>query len=305
MNQQKEENSNSQVSRRSLLRNAGLTGASIIGISGRGSANSTIEREITELEGRERAEFLRKARLDSNTWLIETTLRRDDLRPKVSKGKVIKVRNAHRDSDIKTEKYHLVLIPYEPVSYGSKGNTDREEAVLLWVDKRLPSIDLPQIISHKINNKITYKKPDQLERNDDVTGETTRTVVTTYTVKNGRVQSKTREADPSSPAGKDSIITSDVCCEVRSYNCEDISLWCYLGIAGSLAGTYWSCSVCLVDPTRVTCGKCAFIAVTSSGSTYGCLSDIDCEPQADCIDMTEVPVEERCSTCINIDHPNC
>lgn len=52
--------------------------------------------------------------------------------------------------------------------------------------------------------------------------------------------------------------------------CTDINWSCLLSIAGAWAGTFATCSSCLLDPSRLTCLSCASSAVSAAGTTLGC-----------------------------------
>lgn len=282
---------NGKISRREIMRSMGVTG-SVSLMSGTGIANeeSNIERTITELERSDTKQYIGQAQRDNGVRILDNRLKKEGYRPDPSNAEVRRVDDPDKDSTINHSRYHVVMIPY--LSGNDLAENEREETMLVWIDRSLDPLEVPPVLAHNI------READALS----IQNSNSEPEVKTYTIEDGSVEVKERTAEPGSPA----TLSSSCYCEVSTLDCESVGMWCYIALATAYAGTYWSCAACIPDPTRITCAKCAAAVVGAGASSIDCINNADCENVRECLPREHIPDgEDDCEVCVNVRYPNC
>lgn len=284
-----------KLSRRNILKSTGIAASAIIAPTTVGSTQTqpTIKREINELTGSARHKYINKAISDPEVENIIKEFKQDGWQPDESGATVYRVDKADEDSDLDFSRYHLASIPFQKPS-----KSQSESVQIFWSDKSLETVGFTLPIGFKLDRG--SGDGASIATRDTKSSP----VLTEYISKNGKIitDESVVEWDLGS-SGKKEITTQSCYCETKVLECEDLSIWCYISLAVSYAGTYWSCAACGVG-AWVACAKCAATVIGSGAGTIGCIENHECWEETLCRSYDEVE-RKPCRVCNNIHHPTC
>lgn len=287
----------SSVNRRDVIRSigvGGLVGSS--GIIGQARAESNtedeIKREVTELTGSTKRQYIDKALSDSDVTKLSEYLSQDGYKPNISDSKVHRTEGADKDSDLEFSVYHVVLILLE----NDELQRETASAAILWTDKSLKSEGVSTPLGMRVpEENATSSSPSaqtEIDSNPDTGFE--------YTIQDGEVNEESKPLTSDSPNFQ--ISSNDCYCQVPVVECEKIPWYCWVGIATSYVGVYGACAGCSVG-AFVACGYCLVAIAGSGASTYGCVAENNCWNTTTCV--TEEVVQDNPCWCEEVYHPNC
>ena len=287
------------VNRRSFVKALGATGA--IGLSGIGSAQAQasdeeIKREVNEVTGSDRQAYISMALSDSEVETITEELERDEWSPNTSDATVNRIDKADEDSDLNFSTYHVVHIPFEK-SVASQHSS--ESAGIVWTDKSIEEVGFTTPAA-----LVVEEEPEgnpSIATQDDEDGSPT---ALEYTVENGEIKEEKSDISSEETETESEGVTAQGCyCRVKRVKCDNVPLHCWVSLAASYAGTYWSCGACGVGAIPA-CGMCAVVVAGAGASSHGCLKNHDCRNVTVCRNRNQVN-RKPCRVCSNINHPNC
>jgi len=157
-----------------------------------------------------------------------------------------------------------------------KQNVDDEELIVIWIGNDTVGLDLPQhAVAHHIRKTADVNGSNGMQTGglfgwDEITVMKSEDGTVSEQEHDfhadGNLSSTDNNLDPGGGGGG-----SD-CCEVDveiganpSWSCMAFKI-----ISAGLSG--WSCSLCIIDPTRATCAICVIAAASTGISFYACVS---------------------------------
>jgi hypothetical protein len=265
------------------------------GIIGQARAESNteneIKREVTELTGSAKQQYINKVLSDSDVTKLSEYLSQDGYKPNISDSKVHRTEGADRNSDLEFSVYHVVLILLE------NDELQRETAspAILWTDKSLKSEGVSTPLGMRVpEQNATSSSPSaqtEIDSNPDTGFE--------YTIQDGEVNKESKPLTSNSPNRQ--ISSNDCYCQVPVVECEEIPWYCWVGIATNYVGVYGACGGCSVG-ALVACGYCLIAIAGSGASTYGCVAEHNCWNTTTYV--TEEVVQDNPCWCQKVYHSN-
>lgn len=290
--------SDNSMDRRSVLQKIGVAGVASTGIVGEAKAGETdkveIEREVHEVDGEARKDIIQKALSNSEVRQLISYVKQNEsgrYSPNKSDTIVHRIEKANKDSDLDFSEYYLAVVPLKETTRPAESN---EPSAVLWTSRSLESVGYTTPVLMEVSESEGLSGLNSSSTSNS-------TVAKRYTVEKGEIKENRVDNDvKSSSIQSDS--TDDCYCQVDSVECEDIPWYCWVSIAASFAGTYWSCGACGIG-YLIACGKCLVVVAGGSAGTYGCLKNHDCWETTRC--ATWEQVDSNPCVCNDVYHPNC
>lgn len=265
----------SEKSRREVLQGLGATGfASVFGASG-GLGSTT--RNINKLTGDERNGVIYQALTDPDARKIREYISKKGWTIDIGDTRAFEV-----ESDELSYKY--AVVPFEKTNRqrrhvedsGGTDTSNSRSAHILWFDTEFD--ELPSTLGHIAEE--VEKEAGAAAQSSDIQSHD----VTTIKTVDGEV---TTSSDDVSVEASSLTAQSSDGCEVEIVECDSWDWTCIVQIAAAEYTAVKVCGVCVLDPTKLSCGGCLAAIGLSLVTIHDCTNEHGKVVKDECYETTE------------------
>lgn len=256
-----------KFNRRSVLRTLGAGSiGTLASFSGSAVAKELESVESEELEGTKRDKLLEQARSDED---FQDLINHID-----SKGFKLQWDTAttnhvvNKDEEIE---YDYLIVEAETRSHSKEREKEfsEEEAILIWTGNSTEKLDIPH---HTIGHHVRKRSKDINNETNGFFGwdEITVMVPEGESINEKEKDFHERETGTSKPV----VTSSSSCCTVELRIADSATWGCIAQAAMSSIPTSVACTVCVFDPTKISCGACVVALVVYGVSVTHCFNNL-------------------------------